>query len=461
MKHLMALANLRPVVRALAAFGTLAPVAAFALSPSNVPLERQVDEAFRQVIEAPGDMTSGMRYAQLLVQAGNYEGGIAALERLLLTPDAPPTVRLELAVLYFRLGSYSMSETLLRAALDDARLAAEQRTLAEQLLRDAVKRNQVSRLDGLITIGVRTQTNPSARSHRSSVLSEGNDVLLDSAYKPKSDTDLQLGLRLDHRYDLGAQNEASIVSSLAIQTIHYRSSSGSELEPNQTAPYNFALAEITSGIRFKPTQNVPGLFVRPHLIAAILSAQGHEYLRNAGAGLDLEYNLNGRTRFDAGYEYRDFRYANRVDVPDAKLLGGPDQLVRVRLTHELAPGRLISGEWRSRFHRTDRAYYDYDSHEARVAYSASYASPLAALDGYWTTTVWGGVQRRSYDGADPAIDPHRTRRDDEWRVGISTTVPLSPSWSVSVQLEHLRSDANLPNYDNKNTALSGVLAYRF
>lgn len=462
MRHLLDTGILRPVPWALAVVGSLACAAAFAQTPSNVPLDRQVDEAFRQVMGAPGDMGAGMRYAQLLVQAGNYEGGIAAMERLLLDPAAPASIRLELAVLYYRLGSYAMSESLLRQALDDGRLAGEQRTFAENLLRDVTKRGQVSQLDGLLVLGARAQTNPAGRTSQGTVLAAGLPVPVADAYKPKSDTDLQMTLRLDHRYDLETQNEAVVVSSLVAQVIDFSSSSGSQLRVNQVQPYNLALAEVTSGIRFKPSpSNMQGLALRPHLILGALSAQGRRYLSNHGLGLDAEYRIDERTLVDGGYEYRDYSYASRIDVPDAKALGGPDNLLRVRLSRELGPGRVLTGELRGRFHRTDRTYYDYDGYEMRLAYSASYANPLTQGGRYWTTTVWGGVQRRSYDAADPAVDPSRPRRDTEWRIGVGNVFPLADAWSLLLQLEHMKTSANLPNYRNRNTSLYGAVAYRF
>lgn len=435
--------------------------AAVAQSPAN-PLERQVDEAFRQVIQAPGDAAAGTSYARLLIDAGNYEGGIAALERLLLNPDAPATVPLELAVLYYRLGSYSMSESMLQRALDDPRLQGEQRVLADTLLRDTRKRSQVSRLDGMLMLGLRAQTNPTARTDSNVVLGGGLPVTLPDAFKPKSDTDAQALLRLDHSYDLGFQNEAAVVSSLVAQVINFHSSSGSRLQANQTTPYDLALAEITSGIRFKPMpSSLSGLTIRPHLIAATLTAQGHRYLDSAGAGIDGDYRIDEKTLLGAAYEYRNFSYASRIDVPAASVLGGPENLLRLRLSRELAPGHVLIGELVARVHRTERAYYDYDTKEARLTYSVSYANPFRQGGGFWNTAVWGGALRRSYDGADPAVDAQRQRRETEWRIGIGQTVPLWADLSLLVQVEHLKTSANIPNFRNKNTSLFGAMIYRF
>jgi len=440
---------------------SLACTTAWAQTSSNQPLERQVDEAFRQSLRAPADGDASARYARLLTQSGNFEGAIAALERLLLDPNASPSVRVELGVLYYRLGSLDMAASLLNRALADPQLDPVLRGQAEALLKDIQQRTRVSRLEGQVTLGLRAQTNPSSRTSRDTVLSGGAPVAVPANLQPDSDSDVQLGLRLSHEYDLNTQNEATIVSTLAAQIVKFSSSSGSTLQAGgQVAPYNLALVDVTTGLRFKPLASAPALSIRPHLIAATLAAQGHRYLSNHGVGLDAAYSLNDRTLIDGGYEYRYNNYATRVDVPAANELEGTSNQLRVRLTRELAPGQLLSGEVRMRWQRTQQRFHDVDSQEARMTYLRSYASPFQG-GGLWTTSVWGGVQRRSFDGADPAIDPNTTRRDTEWRIGVGQTVPLSAAWSLLMQLEHSTNDSRLPNYDNKNTSLFVAASYRF
>lgn len=433
--------------------------ASWAQTPPNVSLQQQVDEAFRQNLQAPGDAAATDRYARLLTQSGNYEGAIAALERRLLDPAAPAHTRIELGLLYYRLASYDMAAGLLRRAQQDPRLTPQERSQVNALLSDIAKRTQVSRLDGLLSFGLRAQTNPSARSDADSVLAAGLPVA--PLHRPKSDTDLQLGLRLDHRYDLGRQNEATIVSSLSAQMVDYFSSSGHTLKADQSDPYDLGLIDVATGLSFKPAPSqLPGLTLQPRLVAAGLTAQGHRYLSNHGAGLELAYAFNERTLLDAGYEYRYQDYATRIDVPNAAELDGPSNQWRVRLTRELAPGHVISGELRSRAQRTSRRFNDVDSHDLRIQYQLSYRSPLQ--DGQlWTTSVWAGAQRRSHDAADPAVDPGTARRDNESRLGIGQVVPLTADWSLLAHLEHVNTRSTLPNYRSKNTSLYLAAAYRF
>lgn len=430
--------------------------------PGTTPLERQVEEAFKELTRAPADVSVNMRYARLLVEAGNYEGGVAALESMLLNPEAPPSIRLELAVLYYRMGSYSMSEALLRSALEDGRLASEHKKQAEVLLRDVEARNKTSQFSGFVMLGLRHQSNPTVSSDRDMVYASGALVPQEQKQKPHSDTDVQLTARLAHRYDLGMQNEATVASSLVAQIVDYRSSTGSKLRANQTAPYDLALVEVTSGISFKPAPlQLPELRVRPHLIVSELLAQKHRYLSQKGVGLDVEYRLNERTLAEATYEYRHNDYASRVDVPDYRQLGGPDNSLRMRLTRELAPGQVLTGELTLRNRDTERDYYDYNSRELQATYFVSHANPFSAGSRNWLSSLWAGVAQRHYGGGNPDVLASKTRQDQEFRLGASLTVPLDEQWSIQWRLEHVKTDSNLPNYDNKNTSLQASILHQF
>ena len=74
-------------------------------------LERQYEAAFQEIFKDPGNLDKTFRYAELAVELGNFEAAISALERMLLINPNLPRVRLELGVLYFRLGSYQLART--------------------------------------------------------------------------------------------------------------------------------------------------------------------------------------------------------------------------------------------------------------------------------------------------------------------------------------------------------------
>ncbi len=441
--------------------GLAACVGASAQTGAAEPLDRQSDEAFRQVLQKPQDLGLWSAYAQTLVKEGNYEGGIAALERSLLNPDADPYVRVEIGLLYFRLGSYAAAESMLRAALQDKRLQGDQRKLALALAAEVSKRNQRSQLSGSVVFGLRHQSNPTYRTDSAQVLSAGVLGLLANDQKPDADTDVNLGLRLQHLYDLDLQNSASIVSSLGAYLVNYRSSSGSQLRLGANKPYDLQVLDVSTGLQFKPLPvSLSGLTLRPHILLSNVVAQNHQYLSNQGVGLDLAWRPNERTLIDFTIDHQRRNFANRIDVTNADLLDGHLYGFRSRISHEVGTGQVLTGEYALKRNKTQRAFYSYDSHELRATYAMSYASPLAR-GGYWTTSFWLGALSRSYEATDASVSPTETRQDREWRAGISHLVPLSPTWSLLFSAEHARNQANLPNFRYKNTTLSGAVVLGF
>ena len=105
------------VVLAAASLSALAPPAQ---AQDNVRLQRDFDSAFADVLRDPADLDASFNHAELAIQIGDFEAAISSLERMLLYNPELPRVRLELGVLYFRLGSYAIARTYLTSAVRGA-----------------------------------------------------------------------------------------------------------------------------------------------------------------------------------------------------------------------------------------------------------------------------------------------------------------------------------------------------
>ena len=75
--------------------------------PDGTEQDEQAIALFQQLLKDPTNVDVNFRYAEAAVKLGNYEGAISALERLLLYNPNFPGVKLQLAELYARLGSYN------------------------------------------------------------------------------------------------------------------------------------------------------------------------------------------------------------------------------------------------------------------------------------------------------------------------------------------------------------------
>ena len=78
-----------------------------------------------------------VKFAKLAIEYGDIEGAISALERLLLIDANQPEVKLELGVLYYRLGSKEAALTYLEGARSSPAASAEVKGRAEEFLKAA------------------------------------------------------------------------------------------------------------------------------------------------------------------------------------------------------------------------------------------------------------------------------------------------------------------------------------
>jgi Flp pilus assembly protein TadD len=102
-------------------------------------LRAAYDAAFKATMDKPGDPAVLLKFAEVAVELGDLEGAISVLERLLLIDGDQPEVKLELGVLYYRLGSTEVARSYLEAARDSESADDDIRKRATTFLQEGVK----------------------------------------------------------------------------------------------------------------------------------------------------------------------------------------------------------------------------------------------------------------------------------------------------------------------------------
>jgi Flp pilus assembly protein TadD len=100
-------------------------------------LRARYDAAFQASLDKPADPEVLVKFAEVAVEYGDLEGAISALERLLLISADQPEVKLELGVLYFRLGSHEAANSYLEAARTSASASDEVKQRAAEFLKQS------------------------------------------------------------------------------------------------------------------------------------------------------------------------------------------------------------------------------------------------------------------------------------------------------------------------------------
>ncbi|MEI6203204.1 MAG: tetratricopeptide repeat protein [Enhydrobacter sp.] len=103
--------------------------------PSDA-LRAKYDQAFAESLEKPADPDVLVHFAEVAVEFGDIEGAISALERLLLIDAEQPEVKLELGVLYYRLGSIEVARTYLQDVSSSKDSSSENKERANTFLKE-------------------------------------------------------------------------------------------------------------------------------------------------------------------------------------------------------------------------------------------------------------------------------------------------------------------------------------
>lgn len=103
--------------------------------PSDA-VRAKYEAAFNESLEKPADPDVLVNFAEAAVEFGDIEGAISALERLLLIDGSQMEVKLELGVLYYRLGSTEVARAYLQDVSTSKDSSDEDKERAKTFLKE-------------------------------------------------------------------------------------------------------------------------------------------------------------------------------------------------------------------------------------------------------------------------------------------------------------------------------------
>lgn len=407
----------------------------------------------RAVYADPSNIALGYEYARALVNEGRYQDAAAELERLLIVEPDQPRLVLELGVLRFRLGHYTLARSYLARALDAPGITDPVRERVRYYLEEAERRTDRSRIAGGVSFGLRFQTNANGGTNQDVVSGVVGPVRLPSDFRQRSDVNAYLGADITHSYDLELQRDAAVISSLGF------------FATRQTSPdfYNFAGLSLRSGVRFAPAPDaVPTLRLYPYIRGDAVLLNDNFYNAAVGPGLEISLSPTGRLVAALVLEQRFATYDAVPRVRNAKLLSGDERLALLRVGYRVATPVTLFAQGGVRDVETKRTQFDFLEYQLTVGVSALYPAPVVTkASTNWNLVASVGHYWRRYGGPDPVVDPGRTRSEKEWRFRLLNEIPILRTWSAIQQVEYWRNNANLPNYDRDNFIVSVGVTSRF
>lgn len=406
--------------------------------------QKAYDDTFKAMLADPLDLDRAFAYAQAAIQVGDLEGAISALERMLFINPELPRVRLELGVLYFRLGSYVAAQTYFNSVGEMKDVPQPVRERVAMFQAEIAKRQSRHAWSGSLFFGARSQSNANTATATGAVMVGGINANLDSQFTQKQDNNIFAALNLKHTYEIDPTKTDTWDTALS----SYVSRQAAQKQ------VDVSLIEITSGptlVLAPGTDYDPRL--RPYAILSYIEINDVRDYFAPGIGMSFTSVLSPRMQGELSSEFRDRRFKDDNDSPNKSDKDGPELTHRARLT--FAPFDFLSfnagaGMTVQNAREESEANTEYS---LTAGMTVSYPSPLPFLQMPWATI--GSVTRAytKYDRPDPTISAVERRQDKDWRMSVTQAVPLSQDWALVATAARTIRSSTLPNFEYHNDSI--------
>jgi hypothetical protein len=443
--------------RALAAVGTALFLTVASSASAQVPagaspqLRSQYDTLFQRILADPANLDANFQFAEVATQLGDLEAAIGALERIIFYNPDLPRVRLELGILYFRLGSYSMAQQYFESAIAGPGVPAEVTFRVRAFLAEIERRTSVTQWTFFGQVGLRHQSNASAGPSSPLVRALGFDATLDRRFLRRADWNAFALATLRHLYDF--ENQRGDVWETNVTTYNTRQFELGRLNVN--------LLEVQTGPRLAlAPESWPGASIRPYAVASAIWLGDAFYLGTVGGGVSFGLNL-GAFAIEPFAEVRHREFESSREYRAAPEQTGTLWTVGAQFGSPLV-GPI---RWQSRvaYSRNDTertfGFYAYEQALVDLAFPIEFVGPWGHRP--WILTPQAGFTWTDYEDPNPLVDPNIRREDQEWRVGAALDVPVYQNIGFGVQVIYSETESSLRNFRNDNLAVSFGPTVRF
>jgi hypothetical protein len=421
------------------------------LQAADPALRSEYEALFRQILANPADLDANFRFAEIATRIGDLEAAIGALERIIFYNPNLPRVRLELGILYFRLGSYAMARQYFETAIAGPDVPQEVTFRVQAFLTEIERRTSTTQWSFYGQAGFRYQTNASAGPSSSQVLVLGQLGNLDRRFARRPDWNVFALGTLRHIHDF--ENQRGDVWETNFTTYHTRQFEIERLNVN--------LFEIQTGPRLALSpEELPGAYIRPYGIGTAIALGNAFYLGSLGLGVGVGATF-GTFQVEPFAEVRWREFENSTNYPTATQLNGTLWSAGVVIGSPLVG--TMRGQSRIAYSRSETSsvfgFNSYDQVAADLALPLEFAGPWGSRP--WLFTPYAGFTYTQYDQPNPLVDPTRSREDQEWRVGAGIDLPVYQNAGFGVQVTYSHTDSNLRNFRTNNLAVSFGPTVRF
>ncbi|TXL72886.1 tetratricopeptide repeat protein [Vineibacter terrae] len=409
------------------------------------------DAAFKAMITDPGDLQKAFAFVELAIKVGDLEGAVAALERMLIIAPNLPRVRLELGVLYYRLGSYQVARRYVTDVLALPDVPPTVRTRAEAFLAEIDRQINPHKFSGSLLWGFRYQSNANAAPTGGTVRFGGIDAQLDRQSTSRKDWNAFIIGTFQHLWDFGTQGGEALDTQGTLYVARQF----------KATDVNLLYASLSSGPRLWLLPSaLPQVSIRPYAaFDYVILGSSTEYVA-PGLGVNIDKKW---ASVSAGFvaELRRRDYHNSATRPFNDFRTGWEKFGRLSADWQVLPWLSLGATAGIGRFDANKPFETYNEWLLGVGLIATMGRPSWAPDDQISLALSAARLWDNYAEPDPTIDPNTTRRDREWRLSATLQIPVAERLAVVVQGARNSRSSTLPNFAYVNYIAMVGMTWRF
>ena len=287
------------------------------LSAQNVPpsitdpdeitnIEEERTKLFNQLIEEPTNLDNLFTYANLSILLGDLEAAVGVFEQMLIYDPSLPRIRLELGVLYYRLGAYATAKVYLQSVKEydppDEVLAR-----VDEFLGAITESEKVFTFRSVFSSSMKHSSNGNSGLDADFIDIAGYAFEVSGDSKSKSDMSRTIGYLFTTRHDLKHPRGDTANYFLSLSDEKYDTFGRFDM---QTAVFSASRVFNIETSEF--SKSIASYFTRPSLTPSFtafkvfLNSEGLLTSRKASLGFAGTASDDSYLSFDVYFDYRDF-----------------------------------------------------------------------------------------------------------------------------------------------------------
>jgi len=435
---------------------TVLVIIALLLSPyvsqaqeSQIPKEQIPNEenlaALKQKIESnPDDFDARFSYAKMASALGKNEVAAETYKYMLDSDPSLNRVKLDLGLLYQRMGRYNSAKELYLDVLKSAPPEGVKKSIVQVL--DAVNEVlKVHKFSGSVATGFNRDSNATASASSGLVLFLDNPIPLDEGSLRKKDSQVFITGTINHSYRFDTEDESNLAVNWNSSATAYSSEQATQDD------LNLMIISGKTGPTFAFKKQGVKLSVQGGYSYTVLNDV--EYLKTTSGEATASKTIGDRMMVTLNGLFEGRIFENSPTISTFEDRNGEVYQAKLAWMFALTDKDSVGADISLRREETKVVYLDNEQFNIAGSYTRTFP-----YDVFFNAIANKRTSR--YDGPDPLIST-TVRADDETGGTLTLGKKLRGNVSITVGYQYRNVKSNIQNYDFINQRFSSSLIWNF